>query len=84
VQFVKDCGIDDLLIHDERAEQPTLSYLLSRMVHPEFPEPVGVYRSVRKPSYEELLDGQIDAVTKAKGKGDLDKLFRSDDLWVVE
>jgi 2-oxoglutarate ferredoxin oxidoreductase subunit beta len=84
VDIGKDCAIDDLLIHDEKAEQPTLSYLLSRMVHPQFPECVGVFRSVPKPNYEELLGGQIDAMTKAKGKGDLDKMFRSDDLWVVE
>ncbi len=42
VEIGKDCAIDDLLIHDEKAEQPTLSYLLSRMVHPEFPECIGV------------------------------------------
>jgi 2-oxoglutarate/2-oxoacid ferredoxin oxidoreductase subunit beta len=54
------------------------------MVHPKFPECVGVFRSVQHPTYEDLLDSQIDSVTKAKGKGDLDKLFRSDDLWVVE
>jgi len=84
VTIGKDCAIDDLMIHDEKADQPTLSYLLSRMVHPQFPECMGVYRDVRKPSYEELLDGQIDAQIKAKGKGDLDKMFRSDDLWVVE
>src|SRR3954452_3616234 len=40
---------DDLLIHDEKAEQPTLAYLLSRMAHVEgseesFPEVVGVLR----------------------------------------
>jgi 2-oxoglutarate ferredoxin oxidoreductase subunit beta len=84
VEIGKGCAIDDLLIHDEKADQPTLSYLLSRMVYPQFPECMGVYRNVRRPTYEELMDGQIDAVTKAKGKGDLDKLFRSDDLWVVE
>jgi len=28
---------DDLLIHDEKAEEPSLAYLLSRMVHPRFP-----------------------------------------------
>jgi 2-oxoglutarate ferredoxin oxidoreductase subunit beta len=84
VEIGKDCAIDDLLIHDEKAEQPSLAYLLSRMVHPKFPECMGVFRAVQHPTYEELLDGQIDAVTKAKGKGDLDKLFRSDDLWVVE
>jgi 2-oxoglutarate ferredoxin oxidoreductase subunit beta len=84
VEVGKDCGVDDLLIHDERTEEPSLAYLLSRMVHPKFPECVGVFRSVQHPTYEELLEGQIDSVTKARGKGDLDKLFRSDDLWVVE
>ena len=33
--------MDDLLIHDEKAEEPSLAYLLSRMVHPKFPEPIG-------------------------------------------
>ena len=84
VEIGKDCGPDDLLMHDERATEPTLAYLLSRMVLPKFPECVGVFRSAQKPTYDELVDGQIDTVTKSKGKGDLDKLFRNDDLWVVE
>jgi 2-oxoglutarate ferredoxin oxidoreductase subunit beta len=84
VEVGKDCGPDDLLIHDEKADEPSLAYLLSRMVHPKFPECVGVFRAVQHPTYDELLEGQIEAVTKARGKGDLDKLFRSDDLWVVE
>ena len=41
VEVGKDCGPDDLLIHDEHAEEPTLATLLSRMTGPEFPEPVG-------------------------------------------
>src|SRR5580692_11008562 len=62
VSLANGITVDDLLMHDEKAEQPTLSYLLSRMVHPQFPECIGTFRSVRKPSYDELLDGQIDAV----------------------
>src|SRR6476660_6584825 len=65
VEIGKDCQIDDLLTHDEAAEEPTLAYLLSRMYNPHYPEVVGVFRSVRRPSYEELLDGQIaDVVAK--------------------
>ena len=44
----------------------------------------GVFRQVSHPTYEELQTKQIDEVTAKKGKGDLDKLFRNDDLWVVE
>jgi 2-oxoglutarate/2-oxoacid ferredoxin oxidoreductase subunit beta len=84
VEVGKDCGLDDVLVHDEKAEEPSLAYLLSRMVYPRFPECVGVFRAVNRPSYEQLLQDQIDAQIKAKGKGDLEKLFRNDDLWVVE
>jgi 2-oxoglutarate/2-oxoacid ferredoxin oxidoreductase subunit beta len=84
VEIGKDCGLDDILVHDETAESPALSYLLSRFVHPKFPECVGVFRNTRRATYEEDLDRQIQSQIAAKGKGDLEKLFRNDDLWVVE
>jgi 2-oxoglutarate ferredoxin oxidoreductase subunit beta len=76
--------VDDLLIHDERAEEPSLAYLLSRMVYPRFPECVGVFRCVQKPTYDELLNKQIEDVIRTKGRGKLEELFTSDDTWVVE
>ncbi len=75
---------DDLLIHDERAPEPTLAYLLSRMRFPEFPEPVGVFRAVTRPSYEEMVLGQIQTAVAKHGKGDLDALFSSGDTWEVK
>jgi len=80
----KDCGLDDVVVHDEKAENATMAYLLSRMMVPQFPEVFGVLRQVSHPTYEESQQRQIDEVTAKKGKGDLDKLFRNDDLWVVE
>ena len=75
---------DDLLIHDERAEEPSLAYLLSRMVWPRFPECVGVFRCVQRPTYEELLDRQLQEAMQKKGRGKLEELFTSDDTWVVK
>ena len=84
VEVGKDCGLDDVLVHDEKATEPTLATLLSRMTGPEFPEPVGVLRSVRKPTYEEQLDRQIaDAIAK-KGPGKVEDLFEAEDVWTVE
>ena len=37
---------DDLLVHDEHADDPYLALILSRMFWPEFPVPVGVLRDV--------------------------------------
>jgi 2-oxoglutarate ferredoxin oxidoreductase subunit beta len=79
---------DDLLIHDERADEPTLAYLLSRMVHTgesdSFPEPVGVFRAVSRPTYTDLVAGQVEEVVRARGKGDLQALLTGDETWVVE
>jgi 2-oxoglutarate ferredoxin oxidoreductase subunit beta len=77
-------GVDDLLMHDEKAEEPSLAYLLSRMVYPRFPECVGVFRCVERPTYEDLLNKQIDDVVRAKGRGKLEDLFASDDTWTVK
>lgn len=74
---------DDLLIHDETAADPSVAFMLSRMRHPEFPEPVGVFRSVKHPVYEQLLTDQIAAATGKLGPGDLDKLFNEGDTWTV-
>jgi 2-oxoglutarate/2-oxoacid ferredoxin oxidoreductase subunit beta len=77
-------AMDDLLVHDEQAPEPSLAYLLSRMTHPDFPEPVGVFRAVERPTFEAQVGDQIDGAIAAKGPGKLDELFRSDDLWTVE
>jgi 2-oxoglutarate ferredoxin oxidoreductase subunit beta len=75
---------DDLLFHNETAEEPTHAYLLSRMRHPEFPEPIGVFRSVDRPTYEEGVNQQIAAAIEKRGPGDLTALFQTGDTWTVE
>ena len=83
VEVGKDCGPDDLLIHDEKCDDPTLATLLSRMVGPEFPEVMGVYRAVRRPTYDEQQIAQIDEAVAKKGKGKVADLFKSEDMWTV-
>ena len=83
VELGKGISEDDLLFHDEQAAEPTLAYLLSRMSHPGFPEPIGVFRSIDAPRYEERLSEQI-AAAKKRGKGDLQTLFNSGETWRVE
>ena len=75
---------DDLLFHDEKAEDPSLAYLLSRMQHPNAPEPMGVFRCVERPTYEDLLMDQIESSRKANGEGDLESLFASGETWTVD
>src|SRR5215471_5748101 len=66
-----DVPMDDLLVHDEAAEEPSLAYLLSRMVHPEFPECIGVFRCVERPTFGEQVRNQINESITKRGPGDL-------------
>ncbi len=75
---------DDLLFHDEKATEPSLAFLLARMRHPEFPEPVGIFRDVERPVYDEGVTLQMEAERERLGEGDHEKLFNSGDTWTVE
>ena len=75
---------DDLLFHDEKATEPSLAYLLSRMRYPEFPEPIGVFRAVDRPKYDDELNKQVALAREQKGEGNLNSLFRDGDSWTVE
>ena len=74
---------DDLLFHDEKSPEPSLAYLLSRMRYPDFPEPIGVFRAVDRPKYDEELNKQIDDAREKKGEGDLGEMFNMGDTWTV-
>ncbi len=50
----------------------------------DFPECIGIFRAVAQPTYDDLVNKQIEDVVKAKGKGKLEDLFASDDTWVVQ
>ena len=54
------------------------------MRHPEFPEPIGVFRCVEKPRYDDLLNAQIRQAVASEGPGDLDELFRDGETWEVK
>ncbi|HWY88530.1 MAG TPA: 2-oxoacid:ferredoxin oxidoreductase subunit beta [Gemmataceae bacterium] len=75
--------IDDLLIHDERADELTLAFLLSRLIFPDFPECLGILRAVAKPTYESLLHQQVADVRAARGAGKLEQLLAGDETWTV-
>lgn len=84
VELGKGVSEDDLLFHDEKAAEPSLAYLLSRMRHPEFPDPIGVFRAVDAPRYDEELNRQIEQARKARGEGDLQALFNAGETWTID
>lgn len=75
---------DDLLFHDEKLDDPSVAFMLSRLRYPDFPEPIGVFRAIERPSYNDLLNSQVDSAREQKGEGKLEDLFTSGETWTVE
>ena len=77
-------SVNDLLVHNEFDNSVVLAYLLGQMSNePEFPTPIGIFRQVEKPAYEEDLQSQIETIKSKRGEGDLEKLLFSGNTWEV-
>ncbi|MBX3418779.1 MAG: 2-oxoacid:ferredoxin oxidoreductase subunit beta [Pirellulaceae bacterium] len=74
---------DDLLFHDEKTSSPALAYMLSRLRYPDFPEPIGVFRRVERPTYDYQVNQQVEQAREQRGAGNLQKLITSGDTWTV-
>jgi 2-oxoglutarate ferredoxin oxidoreductase subunit beta len=75
---------DDLLVHDESAEDPYLAFVLSRMSWPQFPVPVGVLRATTRPTHDQLIEDQLTAAVARSGEGDLARVLNGGETWTVE
>ncbi len=78
---LSDVNESELLVHDATSKEMAL--VLANMEFPSFPAPIGVIRDVRKPDYGAELMGQVRAAQEKKGSGDLNKLYRTADMWTV-
>jgi 2-oxoglutarate/2-oxoacid ferredoxin oxidoreductase subunit beta len=77
---------DDLWVHDEH--DLTKALILSRFFDDprhglHFPRPFGVFYEVVRPTYEEMLNAQLNVARERFGEGDLDKLLRGNKTWTV-
>ncbi|MBI2766330.1 MAG: 2-oxoacid:ferredoxin oxidoreductase subunit beta [Chloroflexi bacterium] len=73
---------DGLLIHDIYNPTPALANILVGMDYPEFPVPAGIFRSVTAPTFDELLQKQVDDAV-AKGAGKFEDVLYSGETWTV-
>jgi len=75
---------DQVFTFSEKEETGAVASMLSKLSHPDFPVPVGVFRCVPRPAYHEMLHGQIESARKANGEPDLAKLIRGPKTWTVQ
>ncbi|HEY2505743.1 MAG TPA: 2-oxoacid:ferredoxin oxidoreductase subunit beta [Streptosporangiaceae bacterium] len=81
---VADTDPASLLVHDAHAADPSYAFALSRLDSTDFAHtPIGVFRNVERPSYDEGMSEQIDAARQRQGDGDLAELLAGGDTWQV-
>jgi 2-oxoglutarate ferredoxin oxidoreductase subunit beta len=73
-----------VVVHDAHAADPSYAFALSRLSRGSDLRytPMGVFRSVERPTYDRLLNDQLDQA-RATGEPDLAGLLAGPDTWTV-
>jgi 2-oxoglutarate ferredoxin oxidoreductase subunit beta len=71
-------------IHDAHADNPAQAFEISRlddgaMTH----VPIGIFRQVDRPTYDDQVRGQVASARQQQGDGDLAALLAGNDTWTV-
>jgi 2-oxoglutarate ferredoxin oxidoreductase subunit beta len=83
---IEECvgSATDLLVHDESSESAALAFALSRVTQDTHGgTPVGVFRNIVRPVYDELMSEQLVTATEKRGAGDLAALLHSGETWTI-
>jgi len=87
VELGNGVSADDLWIHDEK-DFYKAQILIRLFDNPakdgkHFPRPFGVFFETDRPCYEDVMGMQIEETIAAKGKGNLNKLLRGNEVWEI-
>ncbi len=78
-------GAGEPLVHDAHMEQPSLAFALSRLTQDTSgATPIGIFRDVEEPVYDDLMEEQLDRSLSERGAGELEALLQSGETWVVD
>ncbi len=74
-----------LLTHNASQPDPSYAFALSRLDSGEVPAtPIGVFRKAERPSYDELMAGQLTEARNKQGEGDLAALLSGGSTWTIK
>ncbi len=74
----------EILIHQPEHASPLYSQMLATFGLPDFPTPIGVIRAIQRPTYESLIQSQIEETQAKKGTGTWKELLHGTSTWTVE
>jgi 2-oxoglutarate ferredoxin oxidoreductase subunit beta len=82
---VADVGEDALVVHDVHRHDPSLAFSLAHLAErPTGPTPIGIFRSIERPVYAEVVGRELEAARANVTDEDLAALLRAGDTWTVE
>ena len=82
---VAEAGENSLLAprREQRAGRASRSRSRGSPIETDGAVPLGVFRSVERPVYDDLMSEQLEAAREQSGEGDLEALLHSGDTWTV-
>jgi 2-oxoglutarate ferredoxin oxidoreductase subunit beta len=85
VADVNEVGVEAVLVHDAHAADPTTAFALSRLTDAGHlhQAPIGIFRQVERPTYDDLTRQQVTTAKEAMGDGDLATLMAGKDSWDI-
>jgi 2-oxoglutarate ferredoxin oxidoreductase subunit beta len=82
-EIVEGAAEEELLVHDAHAPEPSQAFALSRLTQSTVgATPIGIFRAVDRPVYDELMADQIKVAREAK-EGSLESLLHAGDTWTL-
>ncbi|HEX6921141.1 MAG TPA: 2-oxoacid:ferredoxin oxidoreductase subunit beta [Actinomycetes bacterium] len=86
---VAEVGEDAIVVHDVHDDNPSHAFDLSRLADVSLARtPIGVFRSVQRPVYDDLMADQISRAKQTQGDGggtdQLAALLAGSDTWTVD
>ena len=82
-QVIRD-GEAPPLVHDPHASEPSIAFALSRLTFETIGAvPLGVFRDVERPVYDERVAEQIRSARERDGEGNLHELLHAADTWTI-
>jgi 2-oxoglutarate/2-oxoacid ferredoxin oxidoreductase subunit beta len=81
---IADSGEGSVLVHDAQAPDPSTAFGMSRLADDSLARTaIGVFRSVIRRTYDDLMNTQVERAIEQQGKGDLAALLSSGDSWTI-
>ncbi len=82
---IRICAADEASTWDPAVESAGAAFLMTQLDNdPDMPRPMGVLRSVARPTLDQQVWDQVNAVTESKGPGNLKDLLYTPDVWEVK